>query len=155
MIMIAKTEWVPVGKNFVHPFVYRFFLIVLMENYREKKAENYVFYKLEKFFKPIASSIRICEEKWQFLKNVKNHFFLLISYKTLNVPEKDSKIEKINVTMIMVAKIEWVHVGKTFVHLFVKNLFFKIVLMENYRDKRPKITFYTNLKYFSNQSQVR
>ena len=105
--------------------------------------------KLEMFLKSKSKKNRNFEKYQKSL-------FVQISCKTSNVLQKDSKIEKINLTMIMVAKIEWVPVGKNFLHPFVKNmLFFKIVLMANYRDERPTITFSTNFKRFLNQSQVR
>ena len=71
-----------------------FFKKILTSKDQCHNDKNYVFYKLEMFFKPITSSIRICEVKWQFLKNVKIHFFLPISFKTLNVLQKDFNIER-------------------------------------------------------------
>ena len=56
--------------------------------------------KLETFLKSES------KKNGNFEKYQKSLFFLPISCKTLNVLQKNSKIGKINVTMIMVAKIE-------------------------------------------------
>ena len=68
--------------------------------------------------------------------------FVQISYKTSNVLQKDSKMEKINVTMIMIAEIEWVHVGKACLHPFVKTFFWNCLNGKLSRQKAENYVFY-------------